>query len=128
MSASSPSQPSRLPLWCRGLGSTSGLAFSIHGLVLFLGAALLVRVLSDDLSSPDSRYSGSLNLSGGIAVLFVLVAVGLLSRRRHGVLPVVVAVLWLCRCGRTIAALSPAVPRPRRSVRACARDRLSHWP
>lgn len=65
-------------------------------LVLFLGAALLVRVLTDDLSSPDSRQSSSLNLSGVIAVLFILVAIGLLLRRRCGVQPTALAVLWLC--------------------------------
>jgi hypothetical protein len=48
---------------------------------------LLVRVLTDDRSAPDSRQSGSLNLSGGIAVLFIAVAGGLLLRRRHGMLP-----------------------------------------
>jgi O-antigen ligase len=95
MSASS-SQPASPPPWRRGLGVTSGLALSINGLVLFLGATLLVRVLTDDLSSPDSRHSGSLNLSAGIAVLFILVAGGLLLRRRRGVLPTVLAVLWLC--------------------------------
>jgi O-antigen ligase len=65
-------------------------------LVPFLGATLLVRVLTDDLAGPDSQNSGSLNLSGGIAVLFILVAIGLLLRRRKGVLPSVLAVLWLC--------------------------------
>jgi O-antigen ligase len=65
-------------------------------LVPLLSAALLVRVLTDDLSSPDSRHSGSLNLSGGIAVLFVLLAFGLLLRRRRGVWPTVVSALWLC--------------------------------
>jgi O-antigen ligase len=91
-----PSQASRLTPWRRTLGAASGLALSTGGLVLFLGATLLVRVLTDDLSSPNSRHSGSLNLSGAIAVLFILVAGGLLLRRRHGVLPTVLAVLWLC--------------------------------
>ena len=65
-------------------------------LVPFLGATLLVRVLTDNLSGLDTQNSGSLNLSGGIAVLFILVAVGLLTRRRRGVLPTALAVLWLC--------------------------------
>jgi O-antigen ligase len=65
-------------------------------LLVFLGATLLVRVLTDDLSSPTSRQSGSLDLSGVIAVLFVLLALGLLFHRRHGVLPTILAVLWLC--------------------------------
>jgi O-antigen ligase len=65
-------------------------------LVLFLAAMLLVRVLSDDRSSPDSRHSGSLNLSGAIAVLFVLVAAYALFRRRRGLAPTALAALWLC--------------------------------
>jgi O-antigen ligase len=79
--------------WRRGLGVANRLDSS---LVLFLGATLLVRVLTDDLSAPDSRHTGSLNLSAGIAVLFILVAVGLLLSRRHGVLPTALATLWLC--------------------------------
>jgi len=74
----------------------SGLALSISGLVLFLSTTLLVRVLTDDLASPNSRQSGSLDLSGVIAVLFILVAIGLLLSRRRGVLPAVLAALWLC--------------------------------
>jgi O-antigen ligase len=65
-------------------------------LVVFLGATLLVRVLTDDLSAPDSRQSGSLNLSAVIAIAFILVATGLLIRRRRGLVPSVLAVLWLC--------------------------------
>jgi O-antigen ligase len=65
-------------------------------LVSFLGATLLVRLLTDDLSSPNSRHSGSLNLSGIIAVLYILLAASLLLRRRRGVLPSTLAVLWLC--------------------------------
>jgi len=65
-------------------------------LVGFLGVALLVRVLTDDVSSSNSRFSGSLNLSGVIAILFILLAAYLLVRRRQGVLPVALAALWLC--------------------------------
>lgn len=87
-----PSQPRRLVPWRREPTATSvGLP-----LVPFLGVALLVRVLTDDRSAPDSRHSGSLNLSGAIAVLLILVAVGLLLRRRRGVLPAVLAALWVC--------------------------------
>jgi hypothetical protein len=57
---------------------------------------LLVRVLTDDQSAPDSRHSGSLNLSAAIAVLFILIAAGLLLHRRRGVLPTVFAALWIC--------------------------------
>jgi O-antigen ligase len=86
-------QSGRLFPWRRTLGAASGFK---SPLVAFLGATLLVRVLTDDLSSPYSRHSGSLNLSGGIAVLFILVAGALLLHRRDGVLPTVLAVLWLC--------------------------------
>jgi O-antigen ligase len=65
-------------------------------LVPFLGVTLLVRALTDDLSAPDSRHTGSLNLSGVIAVLFILLAGWLLLRRRRGLWPTILAVLWLC--------------------------------
>jgi O-antigen ligase len=87
------SQPGRLSPWRRTLGAASGLTSPPAA---FLGATLLVRVLTDDLSSPHSRRSGSLNLSGGIAVLFILVAGGLLLRQRRGVPATALAVLWLC--------------------------------
>jgi O-Antigen ligase len=87
------SQASRLSPWRRTLAAASGFK---SPLVAFLGATLLVRVLTDDLSSRHSRHSGSLNLSGGIAVLFILVAGRLLLRRRRGVPATALAVLWLC--------------------------------
>ncbi len=65
-------------------------------LVLFLGAMLFLRVLIDDTASPNSRQSGSFDLSGAIAVVFIVVATGLLLRRRRGVLPTALATLWLC--------------------------------
>ena len=65
-------------------------------LVPFLGTTLVVRVLTDDRSAPDSRHSGSLNLSAVIAVAFIFVAGYLLARHRRGVLPTVLAVAWLC--------------------------------
>jgi O-antigen ligase len=65
-------------------------------LVLFLCASLLVRVLTDDLSAPDSRHTGSLNLSSVIAVAFILIAAYTWWRRRRSVLPTVLALLWLC--------------------------------
>jgi O-antigen ligase len=77
----------------RGFGVASDLDLL---LVLFLGVTLVVRVLTDDRSAPNSRHSGSLNLSGAIAVLLILVAGGLLLRRRHGVLPTVLIMSWLC--------------------------------
>jgi O-antigen ligase len=63
----------------------------------FLYGVLLIRVLTDaSLSSSTIRSSGSLNLSAGIALLFILMAAGL-SIRRHGLrrLPAA-AVLWIC--------------------------------
>jgi O-antigen ligase len=87
------SQRSSLPSWCRRLGTASDLDLL---LVLFLGVLLLLRVLTDDLSGPDTQNSGSLNLSGAIAVLLILAAAGLLLRRRRGVRATILAVLWLC--------------------------------
>jgi O-antigen ligase len=82
-----------LSSWRRELGAAGDLSLL---LVPFLGVMLLVRVLTDDRSAPDSRHSGSLNLSGAIAVLLMLVAGGLLLRRRRGVLPTALIGLWLC--------------------------------
>ncbi len=69
---------------------------AIRGLVPFLGATLIVRVLFDDRSSPDSHHSGSLNLSGGIAVLFIVAATVLLLCRRQGLWAAILTSLWLC--------------------------------
>lgn len=66
-------------------------------LVSFLGVVLLVRVLTDaSLSSTTIRHTGSLNLSAGIALLFILVAVGLVLRRRRGLLSSTLVLFWLC--------------------------------
>jgi O-antigen ligase len=65
-------------------------------LVCLLAASLLARVLTDDLSPSDSRHSGSVNSSGAIALLFILVAAALLVRRRGGAGPAMLAALWLC--------------------------------
>lgn len=91
MSASPPEQ-SRLPSWRRGLGVASDLNLL---LVPFLGAMLVVRVLTDDRSAPNSRHSGSLNLSSLIALLFILLAVYLLLWWRRGMLVTVLIALWL---------------------------------
>ena len=65
-------------------------------LVPFLGAILLVRVLTDaSLSSSTTRHSGSLNLSSAIALPFILVGFGLLIRRHRGAWTVALAVLAL---------------------------------
>ncbi|HEY4915456.1 MAG TPA: O-antigen ligase family protein [Solirubrobacteraceae bacterium] len=57
---------------------------------------LFIRVLTDNLSPSDSRHSGSLNLSGSIAVLLIVVAVGMLLARRRATRPTLIAALWLC--------------------------------
>ncbi len=64
--------------------------------VPLLAVTLFVRVLTDDVGTGNSHHSGSLNLAGGIAVLIMLVAVGLLIRRQRGAWPTMLAVLWLC--------------------------------
>jgi O-antigen ligase len=62
-----------------------------------VGLALVVRVLtSQAVSSPHAQYSGSLNLSGLIAVAFILLAAGLILRRRRGVRATMLAALALC--------------------------------
>lgn len=60
-----------------------------------LGAVLAVRVLTDNLASPTSRHSGTVDLSGVIALLLALAAGALLLRRRRGVGPAALAALWL---------------------------------
>jgi O-antigen ligase len=82
-----------LSSWRRGLGATGDLDLL---LVPFLAVMLLVRALTDDLSAPDSRHTGSLNLSGVIAVLFILLAAWMLLRRRRGLWATILAVLWVC--------------------------------
>lgn len=88
-----PAERNPRRLWRRGLDAAGGL---YPPLVLFLGAALLVRVLTDDRSAPNSRHSGSLNLSAVIALLFIFLAVRLLLQRRRGIVPTALAALWLC--------------------------------
>jgi O-antigen ligase len=65
-------------------------------LVVFLGAMLFVRVLTDDRSAPDSRHTGSINLSSVLALLLILLALGLLVRGRRGLRATVLIGLWLC--------------------------------
>jgi O-antigen ligase len=89
-SVSRPAGPSR---GRSRLGASGGLDLLV---VPFLGLTLLVRVLTDNASPSDSRHSGTLNLSGDIALLFILLAAGLLLRRRKGVAPAIAATLWLC--------------------------------
>jgi O-antigen ligase len=62
----------------------------------FLAFVLLVRVLTDATLSTPSAGSGTVNLSGGIAVLLILVAAGLVIQRRRGLLATTLATAWLC--------------------------------
>jgi O-antigen ligase len=94
---------SRMSTWSSQQGNLTslrrrlGVAGSLSLLLVpLLGVMLFVRILTDDRSAPDSRHSGSLNLSAVIAVLFILAAVGLLLYRRQGVLVTVLASLWVC--------------------------------
>jgi O-antigen ligase len=64
-------------------------------LPVLLGAVLVVRVLSDNLASPTSRHSGTLDFSGALAVLLMLAAAGLMLVRRRGLVPAALAALWL---------------------------------
>jgi O-antigen ligase len=82
--------PSQTPRSLPSLSANAKLA-----LAPLLGLALLVRVLTDDLSSPASRHSGSLNLSAAIAVLFILVAAAVFARRPRGARAAALAWLWL---------------------------------
>lgn len=92
MSVSSPQRDGLSP-WRSGLSAEGDLNLL---LVPFLGVMLFVRVLTDDRSAPNSRHSGSLNLSSVIALMFIFLAAYLLLRWRRGMLPTVLATLWLC--------------------------------
>jgi O-antigen ligase len=81
---------------CQGSGDSARRQALSRGLVLCLGAILLVRVLTDDLSMRGSRYSGALNLSGAIAVVFILAAICVLLAGGRGARPAALAALWLC--------------------------------
>jgi O-antigen ligase len=65
-------------------------------LVPFLAVVLAVRVLTDaSASSPDIRHTAALNLSAAIALLFIVVAAGLLLHRRRGGRMAFLALCWL---------------------------------
>jgi O-antigen ligase len=90
-------------------------------LVGFLGLTLLLRILTDDRSPTDSHHSGSLNLSGVIAVVFILLAGALLLRRRRGVRITVLATLWLCVwTGVAVATHGASAETVREGVREAA--------
>jgi LPXTG-motif cell wall-anchored protein len=64
-------------------------------LVPVVGLALVVRVLTDASLSAASRQTGAFNLSAAIAGLFILIAIGLLLRRRRGQTAALLTVAWL---------------------------------
>jgi O-antigen ligase len=94
MNATLPS-PTRSLALLRVPYAAKRVALSRGGALLFLTLTLLLRVLTDDLSSPDSRHSGSLNLSAAIAALFILLAIATTYRRRGGAANAIPAVLWI---------------------------------
>jgi len=62
-----------------------------------LALALTVRVLtSEAISSRQAQHATSLNISGVILVFFILVAIGLLLRRRRGVALSAALTGWIC--------------------------------
>lgn len=66
-------------------------------LVPLVGITMFARILTDAyFASPTSHHTSSFGLSGLIAVLFILVAAGLLLGRRQAVRPALLATLWLC--------------------------------
>lgn len=65
-------------------------------IVPVLGVTLFVRVLTDaSFASRTIRHGGSLNLSGIVALLFMLIAAGYLIRYRRGLWPAILTGLWL---------------------------------
>ena len=84
-------------LWAAPLFALVVVAVAVDlPLVPFLAGVLFVRVLTDaTLSSTTSRYTGALNLSAAIAILFMLVAGGLMLRRQRGAGPALLVVIGL---------------------------------
>jgi O-antigen ligase len=75
-------------------------------LVPVLGLLIAARILTDALASSEGgSHSPSLNLAALIAIVFILLALGLLLQRRQGVWPAVLAVGWL-GLGTAVAAIS----------------------
>lgn len=84
-------------LWAAPLAAIVVVAAAMDlPLIPFLAGVLLVRVLTDaSLSSADSHLSGSVNLSAAIAILFLLVAGGLMLRRQRAVGPALLVAIGL---------------------------------
>lgn len=53
-------------------------------LASLLLVTLALRAMTDDSSGTASRAAGSVNISGAVGAVFILLAVGLLLRARHG--------------------------------------------
>jgi O-antigen ligase len=85
-------------LWAAPLVGVLLIATAVYlPLVPLMGVILLVRIVTDaSLFNPTVRSSGSLNFSGLIALLFIVVAAGLLLGRRQGTRTTALAVVWLC--------------------------------
>ncbi len=64
-------------------------------LVPFVGVLLFTRALTDDTATVGARHSGTFDLSGVVAGLFILVATGLIARRRRGLRTAIALFLWL---------------------------------
>jgi O-antigen ligase len=79
----------------RRRGALSALTERRSAPILLLAALLFVRVLTDDRSAPDSRHSGSLNLSAAIALVLIVLAAVAVLRERRGVLAAALAGVWL---------------------------------
>ncbi len=73
-------------LWAAPLAGLVVIAIAVDvPLAPFLGFTLLVRIVTDEsLSSALIRHTSALNLSGGIALIFILIATGLVLRRGEG--------------------------------------------
>jgi O-antigen ligase len=74
-------------VWAAPLAGLVVIAVAVDlPLAPLLGITLLVRILTDaSLSSALIRHTDALNLSGAIALLFVLVAIGLVIQRGDGI-------------------------------------------
>jgi O-antigen ligase len=63
--------------------------------VPFVGAMLLIRVLTDDTGASNSRQSASVTLAALLAGVLILLAIGLFIRRQRGLKWIVIVALWL---------------------------------
>ena len=74
------------PLWALPIAFLAVVAVAGRlPIVPLLGAALVLRALTDNLAAVDSRSTAAIEPSAAIAGLLILVAIGLLLRRRRGI-------------------------------------------